>query len=131
MHRVAVLLATSMLIASAQAASPGPPKFDINAACRDAAAIHDAATRADTIKLCLESENKARKEVEEKWLRYDPALRAACVSSSAIGGVKPVYSELIICAQPRRMQGQSPRHRGAYARSVTGEVPHNLRFYIF
>jgi hypothetical protein len=99
MHRVAVLLATSMLIASAQAASPGPPKFDINAACRDAAAIHDAATRADTIKLCLESENKARKEVEEKWFRYDPALRAACVSSSSIGGVKPVYSELISCIE--------------------------------
>jgi hypothetical protein len=99
MHRVAVLLATSMLIASAHAASPGPPKFDINAACRDAAATHDAATRADAIKLCLESENKARKEVEEKWLRYDPALRAACVSSSAIGGVKPVYSELISCIE--------------------------------
>ena len=99
MHSVAVLLATSMLIASAQAASPGPPKFDINAACRDAAATHDAATRPDAIKLCLESENKARKEVEEKWLRYDPALRAACVSSSSIGGVKPVYSELISCIE--------------------------------
>jgi hypothetical protein len=86
-----------MLIAGAHAASPGPPKFDINAACRDAAATHDAATRPDAIKLCLEFENKARKEVEEKWLRYDPAPRAACVSSSAIGGVKPVYSELISC----------------------------------
>jgi hypothetical protein len=99
MHRFTILVATSMLVSAAQSAPSTPPKFDINAACRDAAATHDVATREDAIKFCLDSETKARKELEEKWPRYDPALRNACVASSTIGGVKPAYSELISCIE--------------------------------
>jgi len=98
MRSVAVSLATSLLIVSAHAASPGPPKFDIHAACRDAEGTHDAAARED-FKFCLDSETKARRELEEKWPRYDPALRNACVASSTIGGVKPTYSEVISCIE--------------------------------
>ena len=94
MDRLILTVATSMLVTAAHAASSAPPVFDINAACRDAAATHDAATRQDAIKFCLDSEIKARKES-----RYNPALRYACVASSSIGGVKPVYSELISCIE--------------------------------
>lgn len=99
MNRLTIVLATSMLITTAHAASSAPPKFDINAACRDAAATPDAATRAEAVRFCVDSETKARKEIEEKWSRYNPALRDACVASSSIGGVKPVYSELISCIE--------------------------------
>jgi hypothetical protein len=75
--------------------------LDIIGACRDTAAQHDPATRADTIKACVDSENRARKELEAKWPKFDPAIRAACVGSSAIGTVKPVYSELISCIEMR------------------------------
>jgi hypothetical protein len=99
MDRLTLMVATSVLVTAAHAASSAPPKFDINAACRDAAATHDSATREDAIKFCLDSETKARNEIEEKWSRYNPALRDACVASSSIGGVKPVYSELISCIE--------------------------------
>jgi hypothetical protein len=85
MKFAAIMAATSMLLTGAQAASSAPPKFDINAACRDAAAMHEAATRDESLKACLDSEAKARKENEEKWSRYNPALRDACVASSSIG----------------------------------------------
>jgi hypothetical protein len=99
MYRLALLVAASVLLDTAQAASPGPPKLDIAGACRDTAAQHDAATRANAIKSCLESENKARKELEGKWSRFDAEARTTCLGSTAIGGVKPVYSELISCIE--------------------------------
>ncbi len=100
MYRRAILLvATLMLADAAHAQSPGPPKLDITGACRDTAAQHDPASRADIIKTCVDSENRARKELQAKWSRVDPAVRAACIGSSAIGTVKPVYSELISCIE--------------------------------
>lgn len=100
MYRAALLLvATLALVVAARAQSAGPPKLDIAGACRDAAAQHDPATRTNIIKTCVDSENKARKELDAKWSRTDPAIRAACVGSSAIGSVKPVYSELISCIE--------------------------------
>ena len=103
MSRLANLLfGNLMLVAIAQAAPLEPPKLDITGACRDTAAQHDAATRADVLKSCVESENRARKELQEKWSRFDPTIRAACVGASAVGGsVKPSYSELIGCIEMR------------------------------
>ena len=76
MSRLAILLfGNLMLVAIAQAAPLEPPKLDITGACRDTAAQHDAATRADVLKSCVESENRARKELQEKWSRFDPTMR--------------------------------------------------------
>jgi hypothetical protein len=98
----AFLLGISTLVAAAQTVSSGPPKLDIAGACRDMAAQHDAATRADAIKSCVASEDKARKELEAKWSRYDPSVRTSCLGTAAVGtSVKPVYSELIGCLEMR------------------------------
>jgi hypothetical protein len=96
-----MLLGLSTLVAAAQTA-PGPPKFDIAGACRDTAAQHDAASRPAVMKSCVDSETKARKELEAKWSRFDPAARTTCMGTVAVGGsVKPVYSELIGCIEMR------------------------------
>jgi hypothetical protein len=98
---LAIPFALSTMIAAAQTAA-GPPKLDIAGACRDTAAQHDAATRAAVMKSCVDSENKARKELEAKWSRLDPAVRTTCLGTIAVGGsVKPVYSELIGCIEMR------------------------------
>jgi len=96
-----MLLGLSTLVAAAQTA-PGLPKFDIAGACRDTAAQHAAASRPAVMKSCVDSETKARKELEAKWSRFDPAARTTCMGTVAVGGsVKPVYSELIGCIEMR------------------------------
>ena len=95
----AALLVTAMLMASA-AAQTSPPKLDITGACREAGAQYDAARRADVVKACVASETKARKELEEKWSRFNPAVRSDCVGTANVGGsVKPTYSEVISCIE--------------------------------
>jgi hypothetical protein len=103
MYKLAgILLVVSTVVGSAQTASPGPPKLDIAGGCRESGAQHDAATRADAIKTCVASETKARKELEAKWSRFNPAVRSECVVTAAVGSsVKPTYSELISCIEMR------------------------------
>ena len=64
----AFLLAMFTLIPTAGAASPGPPKLDIAGACRDMAAQHDAATRADVINLASHPKIRRAKSSKQNGL---------------------------------------------------------------
>jgi hypothetical protein len=101
MHRLAAALIVALILTGrAPAQTPGPPKLDIAGACREAGTQYDAARRADAVKACVASETKARKELEEKWSRFNPTVRSECVGTANVGGsVKPTYSELISCIE--------------------------------
>lgn len=93
-------LVALMLVGSAPAQTAGPPKLDIAGACREAGAQYDAARRPDAMKSCVASETRARKELEEKWSRFNPVVRSECVGTANVGGsVKPTYSEVISCIE--------------------------------
>jgi hypothetical protein len=123
-----VLLATMMSVGAAQAASrrvapitqvsgSGVPTYNIQAACRQAAAIPEArlfeASGPDTTKRCVDDENRAREQLVELWAQVKPADRAMCAGASRSGPADPTYTELITCLEMTR---DNPRGETVAAR---------------
>jgi hypothetical protein len=131
----ALLLGTMMSVAAAQAASrrvapitqasgSGVPTYNIQAACRQAAAIPEArlfeASGPDTIKRCVDDENRAREQLVELWARVKAADRAMCAGASRSGPADPTYTELITCLEMTR---DNPGGETVVARRARAEPP--------
>jgi hypothetical protein len=70
------------------------PNIDLNRICR-AVEQSDEPTQ-DRHRWCLESEQGAKNELQQRWHALSAADRSACMPSST-GGVEPSYVELLTC----------------------------------
>jgi hypothetical protein len=70
------------------------PNIDLNRICR-AVEQSDEPTQ-DRHRWCLEGEQGAKNELQQRWHALSAADRSACVPSST-GGVEPSYVELLTC----------------------------------
>jgi hypothetical protein len=117
----------------AQASGSGVPSYNIQAVCRQAAAIPEAhlfeTGGPDTTKRCVDNENRARQQLDERWAQFKAADRAMCAGASSSGPVNPTYTELITCLEMTRDNsgGETAAvRRGARTaspRSATADAP--------
>jgi hypothetical protein len=77
------------------AASAGVPTLDVNPSCRAAAAAQIVS--ADRMQACIETEQRARDQLIEKWTVFTAADRASCMHSMMT--FEPTYTELLTCLE--------------------------------
>jgi hypothetical protein len=94
-------MSISMILLSSQLIVPiadGVPKFDIARSCKlDVAATAGLAVD-QSIKSCMNDEQKAKRELASQWSKFPAAGRASCISQESIGGT-PSYVSLLTCLQ--------------------------------
>jgi hypothetical protein len=74
------------------------PKFDIARSCKlDVAATAGLAVD-QSIKSCMNDEQKAKRQLASQWSKFPAAGRASCTSEESIGGT-PSYVSLLTCLQ--------------------------------
>jgi hypothetical protein len=91
----------SMIVLSSQmviAVADGVPAYDINRSCKLDVAATAGLTVDQSVKSCVNDEQKAREQLESQWSKFPAASRAMCSSQEGIGGT-PSYVSLQTCLQ--------------------------------
>jgi len=94
-------ISISMIILSSQlvvAVADQVPKFDIARSCKLDVAATAGLTVDQSIKSCMNDEQKARQQLGSQWSKFPAAGRASCTSQESIGGT-PSYVSLLTCLQ--------------------------------
>jgi hypothetical protein len=94
-------ISISMIVVASQltaAAADGVPKFDIGRSCKLDVAAAAGLTVDQTIKSCINDEQKARQQLGSQWSKFPASSRASCTSQESIGGT-PSYVSLQTCLQ--------------------------------
>jgi hypothetical protein len=92
------VLATPLALQLALA--DGVPTWDVRPSCRGAAAAGYMKPTEDRLKVCLDSEERARDELQRNWGNFIAADRNKCVES--IQWFEPTYTELAACLEMSR-----------------------------
>jgi len=74
------------------------PKFDIARSCKLDAAATSGLSVDQSIKSCMNDEQKALQQLGSQWSKFPAASRASCTSQESIGGT-PSYVSLQTCLQ--------------------------------
>jgi len=74
------------------------PKFDIARSCKLDAAATSGLSVDQSIKSCMNDEQKALQQLGSQWSKFPAASRASCTSQESIGGT-PSYVSLLTCLQ--------------------------------
>ena len=74
------------------------PKFDIARSCKLDAAATSGLAVDQSIKSCMNDEQKALQQLGSQWSKFPAASRASCTSQESIGGT-PSYVSLQTCLQ--------------------------------
>ena len=94
-------ISISMIILSSQlvvAVADQVRKFDIARSCKLDVAATAGLTVDQSIKSCMNDEQKARQQLGSQWSKFPAAGRASCTSQESIGGT-PSYVSLLTCLQ--------------------------------
>jgi hypothetical protein len=90
-----------MIVLGAQLVVPiadGVPKFDIARSCKLDVAATAGLSVDQSIKSCMNDEQKAKRQLAGKWSKFPAESRASCTSQESIGGT-PSYVSLQTCLQ--------------------------------
>ena len=91
----------SMIVLGAQLVVPiadGVPKFDIARSCKLDVAATAGLSVDQSIKSCMNDEQKAKRQLAGQWSKFPAPSRASCTSQESIGGT-PSYVSLQTCLQ--------------------------------
>ena len=90
----------SMIILSTQlvAVADRVPQFDIARNCKLDVAATAGLSVDQSIKSCVNDEQKAKRQLAGQWSRFPAPSRASCTSQESIGGT-PSYVSLLTCLQ--------------------------------
>jgi hypothetical protein len=94
-------MSISMIILSSQLAMPvadGMPKFDIARSCKLDVAASAGLSVDQSLKSCINDEQKAKQQLAGQWSKFSAPSRASCISQESIGGT-PSYVSLQTCLQ--------------------------------
>jgi hypothetical protein len=95
-----ILISSQLVVAVAD----NVPKFDIARSCKLDVAATAGLTVDQSMKSCVNDEQKARQQLASQWSKFPAPSRASCTSQESIGGT-PSYVSLLTCLQ----MGQSAR----------------------
>jgi len=82
------------------------PKLNVQPSCR--AASQGSIGLAQDLNACLQSENRARTEVERQWGEFAAADRTSCIGLTTTGG-GGTYTELLTCLEMSREVRRLPK----------------------
>jgi hypothetical protein len=91
----------SMIVLSSQlvvTVADTVPKYDISRNCRLDVAATAGLSVDQSIKSCINDEQKAKQQLASQWSKFPAASRASCTSQESIGGT-PSYASLLTCLQ--------------------------------
>ena len=110
-------LAVAFLVAVSATAAAHVPTLNVEQNCRDSANA-DPTIKFD-VKLCLDSENRARQELASKWASFPAPDRQQCPEMASMGGTAS-YVELITCLE---MDQQAREERAKTPASLRKKLP--------
>lgn len=90
-----------MIVLSSQLVMPvadGLPTFDIARSCKLDAAAAAGLSLDQSVKSCMNDEQRAKRQLAGQWSKLPAPSRASCVSQESIGGT-PSYVSLQTCLQ--------------------------------
>ena len=74
------------------------PEFDIARSCKLDTAATTGPSVDQSLKNCVDDENRARQELVSQWSKFSASSRAQCIPLESIGGT-PSYVSLLTCLQ--------------------------------
>jgi hypothetical protein len=116
-----------MLIAAISAFAPPAqaeiPTIDIQETCRKAADVMlnlgvggEGRTGPNDQQICMESENKARDQINKNWSNYQAADREGCIQTRVY---LPSYVEWLTCFEMNKVVRDAREQQGRSMKSVT------------
>ena len=94
-------MSISMIVFGSQLIMPvadGVPKFDIARSCKLDLAATAGLSVDQSLKSCMNDEQKARQQLGTQWSKFPASSRASCTSQESVGGT-PSYVSLQTCLQ--------------------------------
>ncbi|MDH2342906.1 hypothetical protein [Bradyrhizobium sp. SSUT77] len=91
----------SMMILGSQLLVPvadNVPKFDVSRSCKLDLAATAGLTVDQSLKSCINDEQKARRQLGALWSKMSAAQKESCTAQEAVGGT-PSYVSLLTCLQ--------------------------------
>ena len=74
------------------------PVFDVSRSCKLDVAATTGLSVDQSLKNCLNDENRARKQLVSQWSKFSASSRSQCLPLESIGGT-PSYVSLLTCLQ--------------------------------
>jgi hypothetical protein len=89
-----IVLSSQMVVTVAD----GVPNFDIARSCKLDVAATTGLSVDQSMKSCVNDEQKAKQQLAGQWSKFPASGRASCTSQESIGGT-PSYVSLLTCLQ--------------------------------
>jgi hypothetical protein len=89
-----IVAATQLVVAVADRV----PAFDVARSCKLDVASTTGLSVDQSLKSCVNDENKARQQLARQWSKFSASSKAQCVPQESIGGT-PSYVSLLTCLQ--------------------------------
>jgi hypothetical protein len=97
------------------------PTLNIQQTCQIASGVMvslvGGSTTESDVKICLDTENKAREQIIKDWSTYQPSDREGCIEPAIY---LPSYVEWVTCFEMNKVVRESRASRGAPAPSAVG-----------
>jgi hypothetical protein len=106
------------------AAAQQLPSINVQQTCQIASAVMvslvGGSTSESDVKICLETENKAREQIIKDWSTYQPSDREGCIDPAIY---LPSYVEWLTCFEMNKVVRESrASHRAAAPNAMGGGV---------
>jgi hypothetical protein len=85
-----IVLSTQLVVAVADRV----PAFDIARSCKLDVAATTGLSVDQSVKSCVNDENKARQQLASRWSKFSTSSKAQCIPQESIGGT-PSYVSLL------------------------------------
>ena len=74
------------------------PAFDVSRSCKLDVAATSGLSVEQSLKNCVNDENRARQQLVSQWSKFSASSRSQCLPLESIGGT-PSYVSLLTCLQ--------------------------------
>jgi len=113
MRAVKPLIAATFIAAFANDACAQVPTIYLEETCRAASSamveLMGRSSTADDMKICMDSENKAREQIVKQWDSFDFSDRDSCIQTRVY---LPSYVEWLTCLDMKKMVREARNTRG-------------------
>jgi hypothetical protein len=89
-----IVMGTQLVVAIADRV----PAFDISRSCKLDLAATAGLSVDQSLKICVNDENRARQQLVSQWSKFSGSSRAQCIPQENVGGT-PSYVSLLTCLQ--------------------------------
>lgn len=113
MIAIAISSTFGVSVYQSAAVADSVPHWDVTKSCRGAARAGYTQDTDESLKRCIDSEQRTREQLDKNWSTFPAADRMKCVKTQTFS---PTYSELATCLEMKRDLGSG-------AKPAAGEVP--------